>query len=307
MGRPRKVPLIKSKSESDDEEEVVPKKKTVTSKAKALDIDDNDVMSRSLLTGKSQIKKSKVDKLDKLHDGMDITEQMSIISEVQDSFLADLENRVSADSKKKQEPEELKPVEQEPEQIRPGAINVLNNIISRRKKTGDVVQPREDYSNIPEEERPTELMGKDKRALIAKINQYKALFPDKLGDFKIKKNPTIRDLQDVLLEFDAIVETSNVDGFITEGILMTLRQIEGVTANSKNFNISGMSEMLKANKEFHTVCKQLYIKYGVFSSVPPEHKLFMIVFTTAYVARAKNAKKADIEKFLNEPANETIV
>ena len=35
---------------------------------------------------------------------------------------------------------------------------------------------------------PTELLGLDKRQLLAKLNQYKALFPKQLKTFKIKKN-----------------------------------------------------------------------------------------------------------------------
>ena len=41
---------------------------------------------------------------------------------------------------------------------------------------------------------PTELLGLDKRQLLSKINQYKALFPNQLKSFKIKKNPSVENL-----------------------------------------------------------------------------------------------------------------
>lgn len=100
---------------------------------------------------------------------------------------------------------------------------------------------------------PTELLGLDKRALLAKLNQYKALFPKQLKTFKIKKNPTLEDLQNAITECDAIVQTDSVEGFVTDSILQCLTMIEGVSARTK-YNVSGMADMLKENEQFHQLC-----------------------------------------------------
>ena len=144
---------------------------------------------------------------------------------------------------------------------------------------------------------PTELLGLDKRQLLSKINQYKALFPNQLKSFKIKKNPTIEDMQNALAEMDAIVQTDSVEGFITDSILQCLVMIEGVSARTK-YNISGMSEMLSSNPQFLQLCKVLYIKHKVFSAIPPEMQMIMLIATTAMVAKTKNDKKKELELIL---------
>ena len=45
----------------------------------------------------------------------------------------------------------------------------------------------------------------------------------------------------------------------------------------------------------------MYIKYKVFDKVPPEWQLMILVATTAWMCKAKNAKKKEIENFLNQP------
>jgi len=57
--------------------------------------------------------------------------------------------------------------------------------------------------------------------------------------------------------------------------------------------------MLKGNKQFHTLCKQLYIKYKVFSNIPPEWSIIILVSTTAYMCKVKNSRKKDLEIYLN--------
>lgn len=149
---------------------------------------------------------------------------------------------------------------------------------------------------------PTELLGLDKRQLLAKLNQYRALFPKQLKTFKIKKNPTIEDLQNAIAECDAIVATESVEGFMTDSILQCLIMIEGVSARTK-YNVSGMSEMLRENPQFNQLCKQLYIKHKVFSNIPPEYQMIMLVATTAMIAKSKNDKKKELESILNKPIN----
>jgi hypothetical protein len=153
---------------------------------------------------------------------------------------------------------------------------------------------------------PTELLGLDKRQLLAKLNQYKALFPKQLKTFKIKKNPTMEDLQNAIAECDAIVQTDSVEGFMTDSILQCITMIEGVSARTR-YNVSGMAEMLRDNKQFHELCKVLYIKHQVFGNVPPEYQMMMLVATTAMIAKSKNDKKSSLDAILSKQIDPALL
>jgi hypothetical protein len=109
---------------------------------------------------------------------------------------------------------------------------------------------------------PTEINGKEKLILLHKIKQYKVLFEDELKTFKIKPNSSINELKQYIDEMDVIVSTSNVDQFITDSILQCIKLIEMPTSRTKSYNISGLSDLLRSNKQFHQLCKKLYLKYG---------------------------------------------
>jgi hypothetical protein len=145
----------------------------------------------------------------------------------------------------------------------------------------------------------TPILGKDKRVIIAKLHQYKNLFKEELKKFKIKPNASEEQLKACLNEMEAIVETSSIDNFMTESILQSIKLIEAGSARTK-YNISGTAEMLKQNQQFHNLIKQLYVKYNIFSKVPPEFQLVLLVGTTAMLCKTKNDKKDHIESFLNE-------
>ena len=149
----------------------------------------------------------------------------------------------------------------------------------------------------------TECLGREKREMIAKINQYKNLFPDELKKFKIKKGANTQELKVYLEEMETIVDCSSVENFLTDSVLQCIRMVEGVSSYSSKYNIQGCADLLKSNKQFHSLCKQLYIKYKVFSAVPAEYQLIMLVATTAYIAKAKNSNRGNIEAFLNQPVN----
>ena len=102
---------------------------------------------------------------------------------------------------------------------------------------------------------------------------------------------------------EILVELDSVDDFLTDSILQSLKVVENVSATTQNYNISGLSEMLKNNKEFHKLCKMLFIKYGCYSSIPPEYQLMFIVSTSMYICRNKNIKKNELNSFLNETIN----
>ena len=105
----------------------------------------------------------------------------------------------------------------------------------------------------------------------------------------------------ICYKFIHIVSTSDVDQFLTDSILQCLKLLEIPTSKTKNFNITGLSDMLKANKQFYQLCKKLYLKYGCFDSVPPEYQLVLLVSTTAYVCKNRNARRNELEAYLNEP------
>ena len=49
----------------------------------------------------------------------------------------------------------------------------------------------------------------------------------------------------------------------------------------------------------------MYIKYKVFSNVPVEYQIVLIVATTAYIAKSKNDMN-NITDFLNQPVEEPV-
>ena len=148
----------------------------------------------------------------------------------------------------------------------------------------------------------TPIQGRDKLILLKKVRQYRSLFPDELKGFKIKRNPSPEDLEVALQEMESLVETGGVDGFLMDSVLQCIRIIEGVSTNTK-YDIRGCVDLLKTNKQFHSLCKQLFIKYNVFSAVAPEYQLIILVSTTAYIANQKNRNKASLNSYLDEPAN----
>ena len=99
---------------------------------------------------------------------------------------------------------------------------------------------------------------------------------------------------------EILVEFDSVDDFLTDSILSSIKVIENVSATTKNYNISGLSDLLKSNKQFHTLCKKLYLKYGAFDKIPDEYQLLILVSTTAYVCVNKNKGNNELDAYLNE-------
>ena len=146
------------------------------------------------------------------------------------------------------------------------------------------------------------IMGRDKIILIKKVKQYKSLFPEELKKFKIKKNPGVKDLEDALVEMETLVEVNGIDGFLMDGVIQSIKLIEGASSYTK-YDIRGCADLLKSNKQFHSLCKQLFVKYQIFSAVPAEYQLLMLVSTTAFVCVNKNkpSNRDSINAYLNEP------
>ena len=176
--------------------------------------------------------------------------------------------------------------------------DLFKNIRPQRTKVKREKKSQFEDENSLFSEKGTEILGQERRVLLSKIQQYKNLFPDELKKFKIKKNCSTHDLQLYLSEMEVIVNTDSVEQFLTDSIIQCIKLTEGISSYTK-YDISGCADMLKGNKQFHTLCKQLYIKYKVFSNVPPEWSIIILVSTTAYMCKVKNSRKKDLEVFLN--------
>ena len=109
--------------------------------------------------------------------------------------------------------------------------------------------------------------------------------------FKVKKNASAEELKVYLDEMESIVDCSSLENFLTDSILQCIKLVEGVSTYTQKYNIDGCADMLKTNPQFNQLCKRLYIKYKVFSEIPPEYQMVMIVATTAYICKTKNSKK----------------
>ena len=230
-----------------------------------------------------------------------------------DDFLADLNNVNFREPPTKEELKEKEKMQKEIEKNQQKAAKAekssrldLDSIFKKAKaaqsvpKTTKPQKSQYEDDNSLFDDKGTELLGRDKRMLLSKIQQYKSLFPDELGKFKIKKNCSAEDLKLYLTEMESIVDTSSVEQFLTDSILQCIKMTEGLSSYTK-YDITGCADLLKANKQFHTLTKQMYIKYKVFNNVPPEYSLAVLVATTAYICKNKNTKKKEIESFLNQP------
>ena len=154
--------------------------------------------------------------------------------------------------------------------------------------------------NNDESDEGTEIIGNEKRILLNKISQYKSLFIE-LKNFKLKKSPyDIEYLKSVIDEMDSIVNTSNVETFLLDSILSSIKLVEGASSLTR-YDITGLSIILQGNLHFISLCKQLFLKYSVFSSVPLEYQLIMLVVTSSYVVSCKNKKSKEINAFLDQP------
>ena len=184
---------------------------------------------------------------------------------------------------------------------------IINQLTSgkkppKQKKVKEIKSNFEDDDSLFDEI-GTVCLGRDKRELIAKINQYKNLFPDELKKFKVKKGANVEELKVFLSEMESIVDCSNVENFLNDSILQCIKLIEGASSYSTKYNIQGCAYLLKSNKQFHSLTKQLYIKYKVFSAIPCEFQLLMLVATSAYICKAKNNNRGNLEAYLNQPIN----
>ena len=144
----------------------------------------------------------------------------------------------------------------------------------------------------------TEIQGKN-RLLNNKISQFIVLFPEQLKNFKYKKNGTEEESQIILDECSLLVEIGSIDIFIMDSIISSIQLGENFSKMT-DYDISGLSVILKQNKEFIKLCKILSIKYSIFSNVPPEIQMIILISCTTFLCIDKNSKNKDIELYLDE-------
>jgi hypothetical protein len=148
---------------------------------------------------------------------------------------------------------------------------------------------------------PTPIMGKNRRELLTRLSEYRTLFPTELKTFKVKQNATDAQLQEALDEAETIVSCHGVGRMMDEAILTAVQTVEAVSSRTEKYDISGTAEALRANPEFHRLCKLCWIKYRIFSNAPPEAQLMLVVASTAMVMRQKNLKRKEINGLLDQP------
>ena len=145
----------------------------------------------------------------------------------------------------------------------------------------------------------SQILGRTKRELYNSIGKYKELFKEELKNFKIKKNASVEELQSYISEMQVIIETTSIDSFLMDSLYTGLSLIEPITQKTK-FDIRGLSDILKSNKQFNSLTKQMLLKYGCYSNVGPEYQVLLIIISSVYVIVNKNNNRENINNYLNE-------
>ena len=116
----------------------------------------------------------------------------------------------------------------------------------------------------------------------------------------MKKCASVEELEEYLIEIEILIDCGGIDAFFNDMMLECIKGCESLSSCTDNYNISGLSVLLKSNKKFNTLCKQLQLKYNIFMSVPPEIQLILIISTTSVLVMNKNKNKAELNKYLDE-------
>ena len=145
----------------------------------------------------------------------------------------------------------------------------------------------------------TEIIGKTKRQLLTKINKYKKLFKSELSDYKINKNGSEDELKNHIINIQDLLDCNEVDNYINDSIFHCIKMIEPFTSKTR-YDLTGLSNMLKMNPQFDTMCKKLLLKYNCFTNTPIEYQMIMLVSTSVYLTIQMNKSKPAMEQFLNQ-------
>ena len=169
-----------------------------------------------------------------------------------------------------------------------------------RKRLDKIMMQQPKVSQKQEPIDETDGEGVDKIRLQIKIRKYIELFPDETRDFKMKKGATKEQLEEHIKELQILSESGGIDTFMNDMIFECIKGAEQLSSYTENFNISGLSMLLKTNKKFNKLCKQLQLKYNLFVNVPIEIQLVLIISTTSMLCMNKNKNKASLDKYLDE-------
>ena len=102
---------------------------------------------------------------------------------------------------------------------------------------------------------------------------------------------TTEDLDKYIEEVDAILATSKLDSFMTEAVHYIINVVEKMSLMTKDYDLSGLSDSLRNNREFQDLIRLLSIKYNTFQNVSPEIQLAIIVASTSYITIMTNRQK----------------
>ena len=194
---------------------------------------------------------------------------------------------------KKQQLDDEKKIEKEQNK----AFKAQNRALQQEKINAKQQEKKEKEEQNEDDE--TQFLGKDRRQLLNRISQYRELFPSELKTFKIKKGSSVEELQAYILEIQIIIETNTIDSFLMDSVYSSLNLIEPLTVKTK-FNIRGLSDLLKSNKQFNSLTKQMLLKYGCYSNVAPEYQILLMIVSSVYITINKNNNRSSIESYLNE-------
>ena len=173
--------------------------------------------------------------------------------------------------------------------------NIRNNKrIAQQEKINE-----KNIEKLDEEEEP-QFLGKNRRELHNTILKYKELFADELKTFKIKKNSSVDELKNYISDIQCIIETTSIDCFLVDSIYTAMSFIEPLTSKTKNFNLTGLTNLLKSNKQFNNLFKQMMLKYGCYNNVSAEYQTLLIIISSVYITVQKNSNRQNIENYLNE-------
>lgn len=150
-------------------------------------------------------------------------------------------------------------------------------------------EKRADYDKEIFSEKGSEILGNEKISLCQKIKAYKREYPV-LKSFKVKVGSTAEELKQYIKEIETIVSSGGGDQFLTEGLLFVIGTGEKMALMVRQ-DIRGLADELRKNLEFQKIMRLLNLKYGNFSSIPPELQLLFVVGSVAYGVRMANMQR----------------
>ena len=219
-------------------------------------------------------------------------------------IIAEVENTTPIEMVEMVEMVETTESQYEPEQHDMYDPLFLSNLNNYEENIHDEIpekKPRKTRAKKTVDTEQTALYGKNKLVLIKRIEQYKLLFPQ-LSNFKYSREQDEPELEAILVEFQSLIEVSSEDSFIEETIFQSIKMCEGYSAKTR-YDLSGLSLVLKHNKQFTDILKILHLKYATYLSIPPEIQCCLIISCSVAIVLNKNQNKTQRDSYLDEPIN----